>query len=82
MGAVKQYFHDEICARQDSGNEPDEVEFRKAEWASASRAWGALIMALPPLSQRGPADQAKLDAARLEALAARDRYFAVEHLHV
>lgn len=74
MGAVKQFYHDEICAMQDDyGYEPPKPNLH-AEMEAAFKRWTDLIYELPAV-ERSQEQQARLDQARLASLAARDAYF-------
>lgn len=72
MGRVKDFYHEEICAgASDMGPEPHLQDEKDA----AMNSWIALIYALPVYGRT--AEQADaLERARVEALAARDRFYA------
>lgn len=79
MGAVKQFYHDEICEGADTDDGPDQLDTEhldalRHEKEIAMRKWLSLIYSLPAVV-RTTEQKAQLVEARAAAMAARDRWF-------
>lgn len=75
MGRVKDYYHEEICARASEENDgPSELDMLQAHKEATNQHHLDLIRTLPAMNCRNEEQQALIDEARELALAARDAY--------